>query len=239
MKNTFFISLIFLVFVTKSVSSQKNSIRIQTGLFHFFFDKSPILNVNHPYKGNSFNIFNGFFINSFGLVYDREIKNNHFLDIEITAFNNEYRKNGNTYPIQKPIVYRRDFYTFGINYSYKLPVHKMFKLTYGTGFNYRFGLESVIVNRIPIINYSSGEVLGYELLLESVKRNDFGINLFTGIEFTPKKWITLYSKIDLLGFILIGDKPAHTRLKTFYNTTQFPTRLDLSFKFGIGFNFGK
>jgi hypothetical protein len=55
--------------------------------------------------------------------------------------------------------------------------------------------------------------------------------------YSPKKWLTLYSNIDLLSFVNINDKAMAKELKEVYNSPQYPTRFDLSLKFGIGFNF--
>ena len=106
-----------------------------------------------------------------------------------------------------------------------------FNFVYGGGLNYRFGQEVIIVN------YGYFSSFGYESLNEVVKRSDFGINLLCGIEYTPIRRLTFYSKIDLLGFIYMVDKEAHEKLRDTYDMENYPNRLDLSLKLGIGFNF--
>lgn len=218
-------------FAANIAFSQKNSIRLQTGLFHYFFDKSPILNVN--YRAKEFN--SGLLINSVGISYSRKIKEKNRIECDVAYFYESYRKYFNMYPIEKPVIGIREFLTFSINYSRQSYNKGKFNLIYGGGINYRYGHESIIVNRFPMV--VTEDYILYEVSIEGVSRSDLGLNIFSGMEYSPKKWLTLYSKIDLLSFVYINDKAMTKELKEVYDSPQYPTRFDLSLKFGIGFNF--
>jgi len=221
-------------FAANIAFSQKNSIRLQTGLFHYFFDKSPILNLNYP-SNNQNDIFNGLLINSIGLSFVRAFNEKSQLGIEVQSFNERYTKHITAEYIEKPIVGWRNFITIGTNYQRKTTIHDKIFFTYGAGIHFRNGDETIIVSRFPIGTFNGQTV--YELLVEHVERNDIGINLTTGLGYSPKKWLTFYSNIDLLSFVYINDKAMTKELKEVYNSPQYPTRFDLSLKFGIGFNF--
>ena len=214
-----------------------NRVSIQTGLFHCFFDGSPILNVNYPLKNNKLDIFNGLFLNSVGLEYSRLITQKSFLAINYLSFRQNYNKHTDTYPIIEPIVGWRYFSTVGLSYSRKMELSTKFDFIYGGGVNFRRGEEAIIISRHPIGSFNGQTV--YELWIENIRRNDIGLNTFVGIDYTPVKWLTLSTKIDFLGFVYIHDKEKAKRLKEVYDSPQFPSKYDLSLRFSLGFNFGK
>lgn len=232
-KSKYFLTMLA-VFAANMVFSQNNSIGVQIGLFHYFFDDSPILNVNYPSSSKN-DIFGGLFINSVGLRYTRKINSRSQIDFELQSFRERYTKHTTTEKIIRPVVGWRNFSTIGTNYFRVKPIHDKFNIVYGGGLYFRHGSETIIISRFPIGNFNGQTV--YELLVESIKRNDIGINLSSGVEFIPKKWLTLYSKIDLLGFVYLNDKSKAKKMKEIYNAPQFPSRFDLSLKFGVGFNF--
>ncbi len=86
----FLFSILVLGAITPSTifCQSKNSFGIQTGLFHSFFDKSPLLNFN--YQNSEYKPFNGLFYNSVGLHYKREIKLNTAISIEYMYYYEEY-----------------------------------------------------------------------------------------------------------------------------------------------------
>ena len=81
---------------------------------------------------------------------------------------------------------------------------------------------------------------GYkEVNVINCNRSDIGFNGYVGYEFIIIKNISVFSKIDLLGFAYLNDKPTRTKLREVYDIKGFPSRFDLSLKLGIAFNFGK
>lgn len=205
----------------------KNSISIQTGLMHYFFDGSPLMNTKYPSK--AIKPFNGVLINSVGIRVERKFRTNNSISIDFMNFFEGYTKTFRE--LKRDQVYSRSFNTATINYNRIISKNDKFSFVFGGGLNYRFGRETVIVN------YGYFSNLGAESLVEVVKRSDFGLNIAGGIGFSPIKWMTLYSKIDFLSFVYINDKQAHDKLKNVYGMSDYPSRFDLSLKLGISFNF--
>lgn len=108
------------------------------------------------------------------------------------------------------------------------------------GLNYIWGVEVVMV---PSFDYQR------DIFLPNIKRSDFGFNLRAGVEYSPLKWLTLYTDFDFLGIFYLRkpnpkDYPAEipltkAYLEKKYGISYLPSRWDLSWHFGIGFNFGK
>jgi hypothetical protein len=205
----------------------KYQISIQTGLVHCFFDESPLM--NFKYLEKEVKPFSGVLINSLGINLERKLNPKSSLSLNFMHFFEGYTKTYRELKVNQ--VSERLYNTATINYNRFLRLNDNFNFVYGAGFNYRFGQEVVVVN------YGYFPSLGYESLNEVAKRSDFGINFLCGIEYTPVKWITLYSKIDFLSFVYMTDKDAHEKLKTVYGMSNFPSRFDLSLKLGVGFNF--
>ncbi len=219
--------------ITDTSKIKMNRISLQTGLFHYFFDGAPILNINHrefagePRQG----IFSQLFINSIGLQYNRKINNKNALSVEFMSFWNRYYIHSDSlsnYFLDEAIVFGRFFSTVNISYSRIQNLSTKFDLIYGGGVNYRNGRETILLGRSWI-----------ELQLISSSKNDFGLNAFAGIDYTPLKWLTLYTRIDFMTLVYINDKEAIKRFKENYNNvpSHFPSRYDLSLRFGIGVNF--
>ncbi len=220
---------------SKIIAQEKNRISVQTGLFHYYFDKSPILNINHPGK-NKPSPFNRLLINSLGLLYSRTLSSESYVSLEFNTFREGYDKHTSIYPYYgDPQIGFRFFETYNIGYTRIYKTKNKFNFVYGGGINHRRGEEIVIIAIIPMA--VNGEYELYELLLENIRRKDYGLNVFSGVEYTPKKWLTFYSKVDLLSFIYIHDKENLNKFKNHYNSPQFPSRFDLSLRFGVGINF--
>jgi len=238
------IILILGVFFTPSISfcqipdtlkEKMNRVSIQTGLFHYFFDKAPILNINYregpagPREG----LFNQLFINSFGLQYFRKINTKNAVSIEANLFNTFYHKHVDIFPDDyqfdppEALVLRRDFFSINVNYIRIEKVKPKVKFNFGGGVNYRHGSESILVNKG-----------WFDLLTQGTNKRDFGLNAFAGIDFNPTPWLTLYSKIDFLGLVYLYDKENIEKLRNYPNMPDhYPSRFDLSLRFGIGVNF--
>lgn len=228
--------LIFLVFGAIAPNTLfcqlKNRIDLQTGLIHHYFDDSPIMNTNYTNKGRG--VLGGLLYNSVGLQYNRKLNTKNSISFGYMYYHENY---WNVHPkLLKNVVSNRSYNTFNVTYERYLFLNHFLLFTYGSGINYRKGSESVVVNYgyFPSLN-------SYESLLETRIINDIGVNFRTGIEYSPLKWLTLFTKFDIIGFIYMNDKEAIERLKDSngYNYEKYPHRFDLSWRFGIGFNFGK
>jgi hypothetical protein len=217
-------------------AQNKNHIYLETGLLHCFFDGSPLMNTNYQNKANK--PFNGLLINSLGIDYKRDFNSRNSLIIGYRIFWEIYDKNTNAYPIHEPVVGERHFLTVNINYCRTNLISDRISFIYGGGINFRHGFESIIITR-GIIGYIQNDPNQpvYELLIENITKNDPGLNAFSGIEYTPLKLLTFSTKVDFLGTLRFNDRDGKKEMKEVYDSPQFPTRFDLSFNLGVGFNF--
>ena len=71
MKKLIKICLVIGIVIPITSFAQNNRLAIQTGLFHYFFDKTPVLNTNYLDKQRK--PFSGLFYNSLGIQYQRKI----------------------------------------------------------------------------------------------------------------------------------------------------------------------
>jgi hypothetical protein len=205
----------------------KNRVSIQTGLMHCFFDRSPLINFKYPSK--EIKPLHGIFLSSVGLQYSHNINSDFELSIETNYFYVGYRK-----PIIEEIygqAISRGYLSFNFTAERFINFSKKNYFTYGCGIDYRHGAESIGVaygEIAPGIN---------EVLVEVCRRRDFGLISSVGYEYRPLRFLSLFTKIDLLGMVYINDKAAQNRLKEFYGISKYPSRFDLSMKLGVGFNF--
>lgn len=220
--------------VSDSSKLKMNRVSIETGPFHYFFDNAPILNVNYQYNKHSLsNPFKGLFLGSIGIKYKRRINIESALSFEMISFRNNYKKHiehfpdGDFFNPPKPLVFQRLFTTITINYIRIARISQNLDLNFGAGLNFRNGYERILVNKNGFSNHSEGSV-----------KNDLGLNAFGGIDYTPIPWFTFYSKIDFMGLVYLNDKENIERLGNYSKMPDYyPSRFDLSLRFGIGVNF--
>ena len=237
MKKFKLILLGVLFFNFTSFSQENNRISLQTGLFHCFFDQTPIVNeVQNPFKKTASNLFGGILLDSKGIQYQRKLSENSTFSMEYMSLSAAYEPGqGKTLEID-PILTTRNIKTININYSRKLNLSNKLFFIYGGGLNYLWGHETIY--HYTLLNgWGEPRFYGYN-------RNDFGLNVRIGIEYSPLKWLTLYTNFDFLGIVYLGAKDtdgnnAQDYYKEKYGLTNIPSRFDLSWRFGIGFNFGK
>lgn len=215
-------------FTPSTIFAQNNRISIHSGLFHSFFDESPVLNTNHPNK--AVKPFSGLFYNSLGIQYDRKLNSKSRFSVEYNYYYEIYQ---NVYSeLVKNVVSERQSNIFNLNYSQLIYSKPKINVPIGIGLNYRHGAEFIVVN------YGYFQYLDiYEPLIETRIQRDLGLNLRAGIEYSPIRWLTLYSNFDLIGFVYLHDKNAIERIQDTYGYNKYPHRFDLSWRFGIGFNF--
>lgn len=214
---------------------KKNRVSIQTGLFHYFFDKAPILNVNYrEFQGEPrTGVFNQLFISSVGIRYHRSLNKQNKLGVEIMSFRNTYWKHSTIFPNGDfsdppvPLVYYRRFLTINIDYSRVIFSLPKINLNVGGGISYRRGGETIIVNKGLFGPHLTGST-----------KNDIGLNIFGGIEYNPLEWFTIYSKIDFMGLIYLHDKKSIKEIRSYSKMpSHYPSRFDLSLRLGVGVNF--
>lgn len=230
-----------------SIFSQNNRLSIQTGLFHETFDKTPLINKSRTITRFNWKVphsyFGGYLNESLGFQYQRKIIRNHFIGIEFMSRSCSYYLRGFTLEDIGPFIVAKNTKKVNLIYFYKYNLNTSIKLTFASGINYIWGNELVYLYTPP----SSSS--WYEPQFGTIERSDFGLNMRLGFEYSPLKWLTLYSDFDFLGIFYLRkiskkDSPyalpaTHEFFKENYGIEYLPSRWDLSWQFGIGFNFGK
>lgn len=209
----------------------KSQIGIHIGLPHYFFDNSPLF--NHDREGRPRLKFFNRLNESWGIDYRYELNEQSKLGIKLSGFAVTYHENFK-YPFVQRGVGHRSWITVGIIYERMVNLKNSFTFNYGGGLNYRHGRETVITAIIPIGNPENGYL---EIISTGGQRRDIGINLYGGIEYKITNWLYTFSKVDLFSFIYIHDKEFGEEMIEDYHFPQFPSRLDLSLKIGLGFSF--
>lgn len=219
-------------------AQNNNRISIQTGLFHSFFDQTPIVNTTRNLgKRYLRNLFGGTLIDSKGIQYQRLLNDRSSISAEYMFLNAGVAFSKKLTQEIDPMVMARNIKTVNITYMRKLNIANQLCFVYGGGLNYRWGHESIYL-------YTNFAGWGYESRITGYYRNDWGLNVRTGIEYSPLKWLTLYTNFDFLGIVYLQAKDldgnyAYDYFKNKYGRTNIPSRYDLSWNFGIGFNFLK
>jgi len=250
MKNYIIIGIILCVCCSFDALSQgKNRVAIQTGLFHEWFDKTPIVNSEKVAYGNGpHNAFGGYLNDSWGLLYERQMANNYSLSIEYMVLETTFF-NGDFLLEKNPFIVDKDVKILNFNYNHDFDISEKFQLIFGGGLNYIWGTE-----RLFLENYGCG-IFGCSTYLPYIRRQNGAINLRAGIEYDVLDWLTIYTNINFLAVVYrenknnqfsteIKDYPykgekTSKYLKENYNLKNIPSRFDLSWRFGIGINFGK
>lgn len=213
-----------------------NRISIQRGVFHSFFDESAIINKNlNSAKRKPNNLFRGALNDSKGVQFQRSINAKSSISLEYLGLDAGYDYDEVfNYASATPVVYSRNLKYTNITYSRNIELTEKFKFVFGGGINYLWGLE-----RIYHYTYFNG--FG-EPRFYNYYRNDFGINARTGIEYSPLPWLTINTNFDFIGILYSDAKDldgnnAEKWYEEKFDLSNKPSRYDLSWRFGIGFNF--
>lgn len=224
-------------------SQENNRISLQTGLFHCYFDGSAIINSQptnqakriYNYKILS-NLLQGVVNDSRGINYQRKINSFSNISLEYMNYATDYNFTENFDPLVKPIIAWRNIKFVNMTYSRIIPVNNSLNITYGGGINFIWGRE-------VLYHYTTFSGTGHPLFY-SYYRNDLGVNFRLGIEYSLKPWLTFFTNFDYIGIAYLGAKDIDgikvgDYYQNTYNLRNIPSKSDISWRFGIGFNFGK
>lgn len=250
MRNELTIWLLIILGFTypRIINAQNNRLSIQTGLFHEYFDKFPLLNREVIKTNSKFNwkaphsYFGGYLNESLGFQYQRRVIDNHFIGIEYMSLHaGKMIKNMSPSNVG-PEIQSKFIYKVNLLYTFKLKIKEKFNINFTGGFDYIWGRETVYL-------FTTSPGGWNEPHFTTIFRNDYGVNLRLGFEYSPLKWLTLYTDFDFLGIFYLRkisskDPPKFLPatkefFKENYNVNNLPSRWDISWQFGIGFNFGK
>lgn len=222
-------------------AQNKNRIAIQTGLFHATFDNTPLFNNKRTIENSRIRYpsgyFGGYLNESLGIIYERKIINNSSLSLEYMSQRAWFRNDMNAFTTNDkgPYLVSKMIKKINIGYNRRIRLSSKIDFMYGAGVDYIWGQEAVYL-------YSSPGDWWYYSDFRRINRNDLGFNIRTGIEFSPIKRITLYTNFDFLGIAFLNAKDlegndSFSFFKEKYGIDYLPSRWDISWQFGIGFNF--
>jgi len=226
-------TLIFALFLQCSIqcplyAQSKNQLSIQTGLFHSFLDGGPLMNI-----GTYRTAWNNIFLESYGLQYQRKLNTSQFLAISLSSYSN--------YCVwlnekdSKLMISSRTFATLGGTFSHSKSLSEKIDLKYGGGINFRMMIYSLdgysdVSTLINVENYYDGTQF------------QIGTHGQISLNYHPLSWLTLYTQFNAEGY-LFSNYPGISMTTTFLNDfnynnrPNFPSRIDLSLRFGVGINF--
>lgn len=224
---------LFLIILKQNPLAQLNSLRFQSGLVHCFFDGTPLIN-GYPKNYHESQLL----YKSFGIEYQRILKNQIRLQADLSYFVHMYKFYDKTIlingvPDSTFIEMQRVFADLQFSFLRNKSLNKTLAFQYGIGPTLRIGSylyrpEDVV--EVPNTNYSGMSCI------------DIGMNTKAELAYTPVKWFTLFSQVNLAGMLFrvgspFGPTPSPLNLSTKPLQMNFPSRFDLSLRFGVGINF--
>ena len=200
-------------------SQSKHAISIQSGLFHSYFDRTPLMNFNYTSRDQG--IFHGVFLGSNGLSYSYALNKKSSISLEATRLGRSYKIY--RYEHQFGDVRSRVLNTFGINYHRNVALTEKSQFQYGAGLSYRNGI---------VYQYTVPSPLSYT---HTHYESNFGLSTFLGFRYYLNQDFSIYSLLDLrsvLYYVNHEELKANPQLHPGY-----PNRFDLSLKVGLSVHF--
>ena len=226
MKTTFnlFLAICAVSLLTAKAKAQ-HQIGIQSGAFHYFFDIAPIKTDSED----------GLSKLSYGLQYQYQKSSKKLISAQYNYLF-DAKKWSNDAMTEKYLNYRR-MQELNVVFSNQNQLYKKLNWTYGVGPTLRkewFALDTIAV---PITNS-----LPYDIHLYQSHQLQLGMKGQISINYTPFKWLTLYSQLQLSGYLLSRQIGANYNDQLisdfgFQQRINFPSRFHSSLTFGLGFNF--
>lgn len=206
---------------------RNNEIELDIGLLNTFFDGTPLMSTNYA-SGKV--ALHALFSSSIGIIYNRHILENHFISVGFNYYRAEYPYTRNlTNDTQVPACSYRDWFLINLGYLYNFEIGKRIKLRPEVGFLYRHGLESIAVG----IDY-----IGWHgVYTERVDNRDLGLYLNLNMQVKINKLLYFHTSFDFSSIVYFGHEYSKDRMRNGYGISEYPTRFNLSWHFGLGFAF--
>jgi hypothetical protein len=201
-------------------SPYNNRLSFQTGLFHYFFDDSRLMNTGKyqwlklpASKPSAFN-------SSFSVNYQYQLPTKRLVNFEISNY-----KKGYVYPTSDPDLFKVKFRSnrdLNVCFLTAKTLQPKLNLCYGAGPSMRFSF--------------------YYQDTASISQASLGANSRISLEYSPVKWLTLFTQMQLAAFVYVRNASFYSNKLLFdpyFKPAQFnvPSRFDLSLRFGAGINF--
>jgi hypothetical protein len=202
-----------------SMGQSKHSVSFQSGIFHSYFDQTPLMNFNYTSKEQG--IFHGVFLGSNGLSYSYGLNQRSCVSAEATRLARRYDKN--RYSHQFGDIDKRIISTYSIKYIRNVALNEKVQFQYGAGISYRNG---------NVYQYTVPSPLTYTHMFNE---SNFGMSTLIGFRYYLNQKFSLYTLFDfrsVLYFVNHEELNANPELHPGY-----PNRFDLSLKLGLSFHF--
>ncbi len=212
-------TLLFLSLTQLASAQSRHTISIQSGVFHSFFDNTPLMNINYTSKDQG--LFHGVFLGSAGLSYAYALNQKSSIAFEACRLSQLYLKFKDQHMLGD--MQSRMLRTYSLNYNRNLALNQKTSFILGAGISYRNG---------SVTQYTGKAPLPYT---HNYKESNFGVNTFTGFRYNFCKNFSLYSILDLRTILYYVN---HEELNEFPELhPNYPNRFDLSLKVGLSFHF--
>lgn len=234
-------SLLF-CFLKGNLLAQRNSFRYQTGLAHCFFDGTPIVNSADKVIFGESQYLN----RSNGFQYQRILDNSTRLQVDMLTYNHYYRTYNfeNLPAVPDSILFpmltflSRQYFDMQFCFLRNEAINKALSFQYGLGPTFRLADYKYA----PPITAEPGPGPILETPTSSMYPFDIGANARAEIAYTPVKWLTFFSQVNFVSLFFRFEDPfflTNAPLKPATKPLQlnFPSRFDLSLRFGVGINF--
>ena len=232
-------TLCTVVLPTTALFAQNNRISVQTGVFHSFMDGTPLFNkekvtdyhnLETPLYCNS-----GHFNDSWGLQYQRSINEVSHISCEYMFYNATYQRIFPERQEDASLTSRR-LNKVNVMYARNLPIGDHWKFNYGAGVSTQWGVENWFLTQPQII------FCVWQPNSQYYFRHDLGVNLRSGVEYSPIPQLTFFSSIDFQGtlFLSYTSEGLESLYPTFFENHGHKikaSRAAVSLNFGVGFNF--
>jgi len=221
LKQLFILTAFGIIIPNAAFSQKKNRVSVQSGLVNCFFDGTPIINKPR---------FVDFLFDARGFEIMRRIKKSQ-ISFEYMRCNTTYQYNLNYGKADAPAQFmwkQLDYIT--AFYNRELPMGTYWSFRYGAGATYSWGDAALYHYSFDFGSWSESQVTGYG-------SKDIGLNLKAGIDYTPIKWLTIYSNLNFLGSVYQKNNIDFSKTYTASYHKNVPSRYSLFLRFGIGFNF--
>lgn len=194
--------------------AQDDRISFQTGTLHCFFDGSKVKAQN----------------TSFGLQYQGKTKRQYTYSLEFMHY---YHPCENSY--NSGLYLRGNLRNIDFNLSFLglRSIGENFQFRFGAGPSMRmsyYELDSIV---LPF-NLVEGDFY-YGIQLKG------GVNGRLALEYQPVKGLTIFTQLNLCHYFMVQkalfDNPILFDQGNKLQARSFPSRFDLSLRFGVGFNF--
>jgi hypothetical protein len=231
-------ALLGIIVPSNALFAQKNRISLQQGMFNYFFDMDiPLYN-----KEKTTNLFNnwryppdhfgGHFNDYLGVQYKRIINDKSSVSVEYMHYSGVYQPLYTNWT-SGPRIKNEKRTKLNLSYYRTVQIKNKWHYNYGAGVNTQWGQD---------VWYLLSTWGGLEPHYMYYKRNDFGLNIRTGFEYSPIRQLTFFSYIDFHSTLFLSYQSDGTEdkygdfLKEHGDEIKASKNV-LSLNFGIGYNF--